>query len=138
MSLVETLEDRPNLPHLPHLNVDDLLGKGFNLLQDGFRVECIIDNTKCIYIFVAVHFGGGFWGVLAVTFFNHDTGIFYKGDGHSFRLFGWNLLGALVITAWSAGLAFVLFFTMMKLGVLRVSEEIEIKGLPFSHILLCS
>lgn len=66
--------------------------------------------------------------MLAVTMFNHDNGIFYKGDGHSFRLFGWNLLGAVVITAWSVALAFALFFSMRKAGVLRVSEEIEIKG----------
>lgn len=79
---------------------------------------------------VAVHFGGGIWGVFSVVLFNHDSGVFYdKFSQHSWTLFGWNLAGVLAITAWSMGTSFILFFPMKMLGVLRVSEEIEIKGL---------
>jgi len=50
-----------------------------------------------VLYFSAVHLGGGIWGVLAAPIFNKDTGIFYAADEHSFRLFGWNLLGLLAI-----------------------------------------
>ncbi|XP_022793779.1 putative ammonium transporter 1 [Stylophora pistillata] len=78
---------------------------------------------------VAVHLGGGLWGVLSVPIFNKESGIFYAGDDHSFRLFGWNLLGVLVIWAWSSILAFILFIILRLTKQLRVSEEIELKGL---------
>lgn len=78
---------------------------------------------------VAVHLGGGFWGVLSVPIFNKESGIFYAADEHSFRLFGWNLLGVIVILAWSSVLAFILFIILRLTKQLRVSEEIELKGL---------
>ena len=78
--------------------------------------------------FSAVHLGGGIWGVLAAPIFNKDTGIFYPADEHSFRLFGWNLLGLLAIIAWSVALAFILFLTLRLTKQLRVREEIEVKG----------
>lgn len=78
---------------------------------------------------VAVHLGGGFWGVLSVPIFNKDSGIFYDGSSHSFRLFGWNLLGVLVIMAWSAALSLILFVVLRVTKQLRVSAEIEEKGL---------
>ena len=68
--------------------------------------------------------------MLSVPIFNKESGIFYAQDEHSFRLLGWNLLGVLVITAWSAALAFILFFTLRVTKQLRVSEEIELKGKP--------
>ncbi|RMX43323.1 hypothetical protein pdam_00014952 [Pocillopora damicornis] len=77
---------------------------------------------------VAVHLGGGFWGVLSVPIFNKESGIFYAADEHSFRLFGWNLLGVIVILAWSSVLAFILFIILRLTKQLRVSEEIELKG----------
>ena len=100
-----------------------------NLSNCSRPLPIIWKQGLTVVICVLVHFGGGFWGVVAVTLFNHDTGIFYTGfSGHAWRLFGWNLLGGLVITAWSMINAFLLFFTMNKVGVLRVSAEIEIKG----------
>lgn len=78
---------------------------------------------------VAVHLGGGIWGVLSVPLFNKETGIFYSGSEYSFRLFGWNLLGVLVIIIWSVALSSVLFITLRLTKQLRVSEEIELKGL---------
>ena len=60
--------------------------------------------------------------------FNKESGILYSGSLLSFRGFGWNLLGVLVIMAWSAALAFLLFIVLHVLKQLRVSEEIELKG----------
>ena len=72
--------------------------------------------------------GGGIWGVLAAPIFNKDTGIFYPADEHSFRLFGWNLLGLLAINAWCVLPSFTFFFTLHLCKMLRVSEEMELKG----------
>lgn len=66
--------------------------------------------------------------MLSVPIFNKDSGIFYDGSGHSFRLFGWNLLGVLVIMAWSAALSLILFVVLRVTKQLRVSPEIEEKG----------
>ena len=81
-----------------------------------------------VLLYSAVHLGGGVWGVLSVPLFNKETGIFYSGNEYSFRLFGWNLLGVLVIVAWSVTLAFIVFITLHHTKQLRVSEEIELKG----------
>ena len=66
--------------------------------------------------------------MLAAPIFNKESGIFYAADEHSFRLFGWNLLGLLAIIAWSVALAFILFLTLRLTKQLRVREEIEVKG----------
>ena len=81
-----------------------------------------------VLFYSAVHLGGGIWGVLSVPLFNKETGIFYTGSEYSFRLFGWNLLGVLVIIIWSVALSSVLFITLRFTNQLRVSEEIELKG----------
>lgn len=78
--------------------------------------------------FLAVHLGGGIWGVLAAPIFNKDTGILYAGDGHSFLLLGWNLVGLIAINAWSVLLSFLFFFTLRLFKMLRVSDEIQLKG----------
>lgn len=78
---------------------------------------------------VAVHLGGGIWGVLSAPIFNKDSGILYDGGLLSFRGFGWNLLGVIVIMIWSGSLAFILFLAMNLIGVLRVDKDIELKGL---------
>ena len=67
--------------------------------------------------------------MLSVPIFNKESGIFYAANEHSFRLFGWNLLGVLVIMAWSAALALILFIILRVTKQLRVSEEIELKGI---------
>lgn len=91
---------------------------------------------KYFYFFSTVHLGGGLWGVLSVPIFNKESGIFVKGNKLAFRAFGWNLLGVLVIIAWSAAWAIILFFALHLLKQLRVSEEIELKGKYFHCIKL--
>ena len=72
--------------------------------------------------------------MISVPIFNKETGIFETGSEHSFRLFGWNLLGVLVIMFWSMALAFILFIILRLTKKLRVAEEIELKGeLPPLH-----
>ena len=55
---------------------------------------------------VGVHWGGGFWAMVATGLFaQHDkdspatSGVFHHGNG---ELLGWNIAAALVVTLWSA------------------------------------
>lgn len=66
--------------------------------------------------------------MLAAPLFDRDTGVLYVGDEESFRSFGWNLAGLLVMIVWTAVLAFFIFGLMKFFGYLRVSEEVELKG----------
>lgn len=43
--------------------------------------------------------------------------------------FGWNVLGAAAIMSWTAGTCSILFGLMRLMGVLRVSERVELAGL---------
>jgi Amt family ammonium transporter len=68
-----------------------------------------------------VHGLAGLWGGIA-------TGIF--GEGHSLQP---QLIGSLVIAAWSFGTMFVLFSVLKAIGFLRVSAEDESVGLDISE-----
>lgn len=89
---------------------------------------CLELLVNVFFSLCTVHLGGGIWGVLSVPIFNKESGILYTGSLLSFRSFGWNLLGVVVIMAWSAALAFLLFIILHVTKQLRVSEEIELKG----------
>ena len=75
-----------------------------------------------------VHYGAGFWGVIAVTLFNKDNGVLYDWDELAFKRLGWNLLGAIVISAWSLFWGLVIFMGLKIFKLLRVPRDIEIKG----------
>lgn len=78
---------------------------------------------------VAVHFGGGSWGVIALAFFHRGDGILYNWNQRSGMFFAWQLAGLLAITAWAAVTSLLLFGILKLLKVLRVPEDIEIRGL---------
>ncbi|XP_039274612.2 putative ammonium transporter 1 isoform X1 [Styela clava] len=87
---------------------------------------------------VAVHFGGGMTGIILAPIFaingqEHEGvavgGIIYGAHWKAFQGFGWNLLGALVITFWTAVFSLILFGIMRLIGILRVDRDIEIQGL---------
>ncbi len=77
----------------------------------------------------AVHYGGGFWGIIAVCLMADDVGILYQWDETSFKQLLWNLIGGLAITAWTVVLTAPLFFGLKFTGLLRVSENTEKTGL---------
>ncbi|XP_033102659.1 putative ammonium transporter 1 [Anneissia japonica] len=81
---------------------------------------------------VAVHMGGGFWGIIAVTVFARDTGIVYAGDSDSFLQLLWNIIGSISIFAWSLVTSLLMFGVMRAVGILRVSSLIEEKGLDIA------
>ena len=84
---------------------------------------------------VSVHCVNSVWGTLAVGLFaapvtcgygNEITGLFYGGG---FKFLGIQLLGAGTTAIWAFGMGCAIFFTLKKLGILRVNAKTELKGL---------
>ncbi|XP_062518144.1 putative ammonium transporter 1 isoform X2 [Corticium candelabrum] len=78
---------------------------------------------------VAVHLGGGVWGILCVPFLDAKMGLFYRGNRLSMLLLGWNLCGLVVIVTWTFVWAALIFGILSWLNVLRVTSDDEIRGL---------
>ena len=60
---------------------------------------------------------------------NTDYGIFYGGDGRQLVI---QILGAIIIAAWTCTINFILFGTLHRFDKLRVAKEEEINGLNAS------
>lgn len=56
--------------------------------------------------------------------------MFYGGDG---KQLGMQLLGLVVIAAWSCTLAGAVFWTLRRIGWLRVDKEAEQQGLDITQ-----
>jgi len=90
---------------------------------------------------VAVHGAGGLWGLLCVPFFMYanlevgQRGILWDGHlAHPWTVLGYNLLGALCITVWSAMWGLAIFGSMWYMKWLRVDPDLELKGMDiFKH-----
>ncbi|XP_013379842.1 putative ammonium transporter 1 isoform X2 [Lingula anatina] len=79
---------------------------------------------------VAVHGGGGLWGLIAVPIFKMNDGIIFDPSNvTAWKSLGVNMVGAVAIVGWTAVICLVLFGILKLCKVLRVNEDIEIKGL---------
>ncbi|KAJ8023497.1 Ammonium transporter 1 member 2 [Holothuria leucospilota] len=95
---------------------------GVSALMEKVQIDDPLDA-------VAVHLGGGLWGILTVPLLDKDDGVFFKWDGDAFVSWGWNALGACAIMVWTGGLCLVLFGLLRFLKVLRVDLHTERLGL---------
>jgi Amt family ammonium transporter len=91
---------------------------------------------------VAVHGFCGIWGTISLGFFatgqyglagatgpDHSVsieGLFYGGGFTQLKA---QIIGSAVVTVATFGIALVLMYSVKALGVLRVSEEVELGGL---------
>uniref|UniRef100_A0A1B6DZN8 Ammonium transporter n=1 Tax=Clastoptera arizonana TaxID=38151 RepID=A0A1B6DZN8_9HEMI len=80
---------------------------------------------------VAVHFGGGFWGLISRPLFRRE-GLMYGGGNPAGLELVNNLIGLVAIVAWAAGTSILLFGSLKLIGKLRVKEEDELEGLDIS------
>ncbi len=87
----------------------------------------------------SVHGVCGAWGTLACGLFNAEAvlgtgdtsgGLFYGGGG---SLLVTQLIGVVAAFIWAFGLGFILFKVIKTIGLLRVSEEDELKGLDITE-----
>jgi Amt family ammonium transporter len=76
---------------------------------------------------VSVHGVCGFWGTLALVFFQKEP---LESIGAQFLV---QLLGALAMFVWAFGMGLILFSVIRKVMGLRVSREEELKGLDMSE-----
>jgi Amt family ammonium transporter len=75
---------------------------------------------------VAVHMGGGMWGLMATPLLMED-GILY-GNLDGFQILAWNAAGLFTIIAWAGGFCTIMFSLMRRYEILRVPPEMEIQG----------
>jgi ammonium transporter, Amt family len=75
---------------------------------------------------VPVHLINGVWGTLAVGLFATDNGLFATGQIGQFLV---QVIGVVVVGAWTAGTAFVMFTAIKRFVGLRVSPAEEEAGL---------
>ena len=93
---------------------------------------CKIDDPLDAF---AVHGACGFWGVFATGLFSATDYAYGSGPGLFYG--GGNALGCacvflLATIAWVGGLSFLMFFSLKKMGILRVSAEMEAAGMDVS------
>ncbi|KAL4224585.1 ammonium transmembrane transporter [Mactra antiquata] len=78
---------------------------------------------------VAVHYGGGAWGVIALAFLHKDEGILFKWNQRSGMILAWQFAGLATITGWAVVTSLIVFGLLRLFKVLRVPKEIEMRGL---------
>ncbi|KAK3580937.1 hypothetical protein CHS0354_008235 [Potamilus streckersoni] len=78
---------------------------------------------------VAMNLGGGTLGVIAVGLLDRYKGVLIKWNRHSGLFLGWQLAGMVVIICWTAFWSAISIGIMRWMKILRVPEDIELKGL---------
>merc|ERR1711998_371617 len=79
----------------------------------------------------AVHGACGFWGVLGVGLFAAGDYAYASGPGlfyGSGNCIATAFICLMAEIAWVSGMSFLMFFPLKKIGILRVSAEIEAAG----------
>uniref|UniRef100_A0A914VCS0 Ammonium transporter n=1 Tax=Plectus sambesii TaxID=2011161 RepID=A0A914VCS0_9BILA len=92
-----------------------------SILVEKVRIDDPVDA-------IAVHFGGGLWGVIIAPIMMHE-GIIYTGSRRAFLQWGWNLVGAAAIFGWSFLVMGTIFLILRITGFFRVPRDVELKGL---------
>ncbi|KAL3841510.1 hypothetical protein ACJMK2_019644 [Sinanodonta woodiana] len=77
---------------------------------------------------VAMNLGGGTLGVITVGLLDRNKGILLKWNLQSGLFLGWQLAGLVVIMCWTAFWSAISFGIMRWMKILRVPEDIELKG----------
>ena len=105
----------------------------FALLLEKLRIDDPIGAAP-------VHLAAGGWGLICAAFFTNGAyldgatadqiGIFFGGNG---ILLGWQLAALLLDFAWPFTTCSLMFWTMNRYGILRVSEEAEKMGMDHHH-----
>ncbi|XP_069694957.1 putative ammonium transporter 1 isoform X2 [Periplaneta americana] len=80
---------------------------------------------------VAVHFGAGLWGLISASLFGNG-GVVYGASYESGQLLWHRIVGASVIILWGSVASCIMFGALKGFGVLRVTEDQELKGLDIA------
>jgi len=102
--------------------VGGLIYQGASMLLNKLKIDDVVDAFP-------VHGACGIWGVLALGLFGDEdeglggNGLFYGGD--QFRT---QLMGVIVIIAWTAVLSLLILAPLKKFGMLRLSDKFQNYG----------
>lgn len=105
--------------------IGGLVYQGASMLLKKLKIDDVVDAFP-------VHGACGIWGVLSLGLFGNPdegmggNGLFYGGD--QLRV---QLMGVMVIMAWTAGLSLLIFVPLKQLGMLRLGDEFQDKGADF-------
>nr|CAD7395234.1 unnamed protein product [Timema cristinae] len=80
---------------------------------------------------VAVHLGGGIWGLLAASIFSNN-GLIFGDIYRASMLLANRLIGALAIFTWTVATCSIMFGILKALNLMRVTAEQELQGLDAS------
>ncbi|KAK3579883.1 hypothetical protein CHS0354_029245 [Potamilus streckersoni] len=78
---------------------------------------------------VAMHLGGGTLGVITVGLLDRNKGILLKWNRQSGLFLAWQLAGMALIMCWTAFWSAIFFGIMRCAKILRIPEDVELKGL---------
>jgi Amt family ammonium transporter len=98
-------------------SIGGLIYQGASMLLVKLKIDDVVDAFP-------VHGACGIWGVLAIGLFGNPdegmggNGLFYGGD--QFKV---QVIGVIVIMAWTAGLCLLIFTPLLKLGMLRSCDK---------------
>lgn len=73
------------------------------------------------------------WGTIATGFFSNQHGVFYDVPNKG-TFFGYQILGMIAVIAWVGVTSSLFFYTMKRLGLLRIDKAIEIIGLDIAEM----
>jgi len=102
--------------------IGGLVYQGASMLLRKLKIDDVVDAFP-------VHGACGIWGVLATGLFGNPddgmggNGLFYGGD--QLRV---QVMGVIVIMAWTGGLCLLIFAPLMKVGMLRLSDKFQDEG----------
>ena len=99
-----------------------------NLMLYKFNIDDPLDAF-------AIHGAGGIWGVLSASLFADSKYSYTRGGGLFYGnvdAFGAAIIFILSVIVWVGGLSVILFKTMRKMRILRITEYEEKQGLDIS------
>jgi len=106
-----------------HAVIISLIGTLLYSFGSKMLLKGEIDDPQEAFLIFGVN---GCWAILAVGFFDADTGTFYSAN---WRQLGIQLLGASTLIIWTIGISLMFFTILRKHDRFRVGNIFEVVGL---------
>ncbi len=81
-----------------------------------------------------VHCLGGVWGLFATGFFDNTQGALFHGAIKQGEFMGYQIVGIVVILAWTSLISIPTFLILRKLHLLRIDPAIEEIGIDVAEL----
>ena len=81
-----------------------------------------------------VHCLGGVWGLFATGFFDNYRGALYYNSYRQGQYMGYQIVGIVVILAWTSLISIPTFLILRKLHLLRIDVAVEEVGIDVAEL----